>query len=205
MAEQSGNGEREARGFALYVGLSQSQAQELGIALPEVVKHLRQKVEEVAPGAATHATIALAPTGIEGDDLEIVRLALHDPGKLPQRPRSIPPGGDSGVDIDISRKQLRIHGKVAPLTFLEFELLQFLVLREGQTVEREAMIEHVWSAPDEEGPNQRTIDVHIRRLRGKIEPYEDIIRTVRGAGYRFDRHADVTIIYGQAPSPDAVI
>ena len=205
MTEQLGNGEREARGFALYVGLSQSQAEEIGIALPEVVKHLRQKVEEVAPGAATHATIALAPIGIEGDDLEIVRLALHDPGKLPQRPRPLPPGGAGGVDIDISRKQLRIHGKVAPLTFLEFELLQFLVLREGQTVEREAIIEHVWSAPDEEGPNQRTIDVHIRRLRGKIEPYEDIIRTVRGAGYRFDRHADVTIIYGQAPSPDAVI
>ncbi len=205
MTEQSGNGEREARGFALYVGLSESEAQGRGIALPEVVKLLRQKVEELAPGAATHATIALAPGGIEGDDLEIVRLALHDPGKLPQRARLTGPGSSGGVDIDISRKQLRIHGKAAPLTFLEFELLQFLVLREGQTVEREAMIAHVWSAPDEEGPNQRTIDVHIRRLRQKIEPYEDIIRTVRGAGYRFDRHADVTIIYGQAPSPDAVI
>jgi len=197
-------GEREARGFALYVGLGENAAQAAGVELPEVVSKLKASLAEIAPGASTHATIALAPVGSVGDDLEIVRLALHDPGKLVARAGNKPLPGQ-GVDIDISRKQLRIRSEVAPLTYLEFELLQFLVLREGQTVAREAIISHLWETSDEDAPNARTIDVHIRRLRSKIAPYQDIIRTVRGGGYRFDRHADVTIIYGQAPSPDAVI
>ena len=197
-------GEREARGFALYVGLSEEAARAAGVELPDVVNQLKAHLAEIAPDASTHATIALAPAGSVGDDLDIVRLALSDPGKLSAAARSKPLPGQ-GVDIDISRKQLRIRSEVAPLTYLEFELLQFLVLREGQTVAREAIISHLWSATDEDAPNARTIDVHIRRLRSKISPYQDIIRTVRGGGYRFDRHADVTIIYGQAPSPDAVI
>jgi DNA-binding winged helix-turn-helix (wHTH) protein len=197
--------EREARGFALYVGLSEEAAREAGVSLQDVVRNLKDHLATVVPEAKTHAAIALAPPGSEGGDLEIVRLALHDPGKLrlPQS-RSKPLPGE-GVDIDISRKQLRIRGEAAPLTFMEFELLQFLVLREGQTVARDDIISHLWSDTDDDAPNHRTIDVHIRRLRSKIVPHEDIIRTVRGAGYRFDRHADVTIVYGQAPSPDAVI
>lgn len=195
-------GEREARGFALYVGLSEEAARESGVDLPEVVKRLRQHLAAIAPGATTHTAIALAPVGSVGEDLELVRLALHDPGKLAHVARKKPPP-PQGVEIDISRKQLRIHSQVSSLTFLEFELLQFLVLREGQSVGRDAIISHLWSESDEDAPNTRTIDVHIRRLRQKIVPYEDIIRTVRGAGYRFDRHADVTIVYGQGPSPDA--
>jgi DNA-binding response OmpR family regulator len=198
------NSEREARGFALYVGLSEEAAKAAGVELPEVVSELKKHLATVAPEASTHATIALAPVGSVGEDLEIVRLALHDPGKLSATTRRKPLPGE-GVEIDISRKQLRIRSAAAPLTYLEFELLQFLVLREGQTVAREAIISHLWTEADEDAPNTRTIDVHIRRLRSKIAPYQDIIRTVRGGGYRFDRHADVTIIYGQAPSPDAGI
>jgi len=45
--------------------------------------------------------------------------------------------------------------------------------------------------------------VHVRRLRAKLGNYEDIVRTVRGVGYRFDRHADVSIRFGHGtPSPD---
>jgi DNA-binding response OmpR family regulator len=80
--------------------------------------------------------------------------------------------------------------------------LQFLVLREGSTVERSAIIDTLWAASDVDRPNTRTIDVHVRRLRAKIEPFEDVVRTVRGIGYRFDRHADVTIEFGVGRSPD---
>jgi DNA-binding winged helix-turn-helix (wHTH) protein len=199
------DGEREARGFALYVGLSEEAAKKAGVELPDLVAALKERVEDIAPGTATHATIALAPKGRVGADLDIVRRALGDPGAYGSgvvRPKLLP---GEGVEIDISRKQLRIRSRAAVLTFMEFELLQFLVLREGQTVARDAIISHLWSESSEEAPNNRTIDVHIRRLRSKITPYEDIIRTVRGGGYRFDRHADVTITYGQAPSPDAVV
>src|SRR5690606_21575587 len=109
-----------------------------------------------------------------------------------------------GVVVDISRKRVLIDGETASFTFKEFELLQYLVLREGSTIERSELVASLWNASSEEdAPGERTIDVHVRRLRAKLGRYEDIVRTVRGVGYRFDRHADVHIRYGVGtPSPD---
>ena len=69
---------------------------------------------------------------------------------------------------------------------------------------RAQRIAALWAdaAEGDDVPNERTIDVHVRRLRSKLGGYEDIVRTVRGAGYRFDRHADVVIRYASTPSPD---
>jgi DNA-binding winged helix-turn-helix (wHTH) protein len=199
----SSHSSREARGFALYVGITEAEAQAAGVSLQSLVTELKKTVHETVPSAGTHAAIALAPQGAGGNNLDIVRMALHDPVALaklkPTRPET-----ELSVVIDISRKRVVIDGVLAPLTFKEFSLLQFLVLREGQTVRRELIIEALWSADEDDVPNSRTIDVHIRRLRSKLGRYEDIVRTVRGAGYRFDRHADVTINYGEAPSPDMI-
>ena len=105
--------------------------------------------------------------------------------------------------MDISRKRVILDNETAALTFKEFELLQFLVLREGRTIDRAEIISSLWNSADEEDiPNERTIDVHVRRLRSKLGRYEDIVRTVRGVGYRFDRHADVSIRQSTTPSPD---
>jgi DNA-binding response OmpR family regulator len=109
---------------------------------------------------------------------------------------------NGGIVVDISRKRVLLDGEGAGLTYKEFELLQYLVLREGTTVERAELISALWSSAEEDIPNERTIDVHVRRLRSKLGAYEDIVRTVRGAGYRFDRHADVSIRYASTPSPD---
>jgi len=194
---------REPRGFALYVGVTEADAHNAGISLETLVKELKKTVVHHVPSADTHAAIALAPTGSGGNNLDIVRMALHDPAALAKL-RPAEPERVLSVVIDISRKRVSIDGDVAPLTFKEFALLQFLVLREGQTVRRDLIIEALWTAGDDDIPNSRTIDVHVRRLRSKLGRYEDIVRTVRGAGYRFDRHADVTIHYGEAPSPDMI-
>ena len=193
----------EPRGFALYVGISETDALAAGQSLQQIVTNLKASVENFVPGSETHAAIALAPRGAGGKDLDIVRMALHDPVALAKlQPPT--PGKAPGVKIDISRKRVILDGEIAPLTFKEFEMLQFLVLREGQTVKREVIIEALWVEGEEETPSARTIDVHVRRLRGKLARFEDIVRTVRGVGYRFDRHADVAIEYGVAPSPDMI-
>lgn len=194
---------REPRGFALYVGISEADARAAGISLQSLVTDLKKTVTDQVPGSETHAAIALAPIGAGGKHLDIVRMALHDPvalGKLAKESHA----RDSQVVIDISRKRVIIDDELAPLTYKEFSLLQFLVLREGQTVNREIIIEALWAEGDEDAPVARTIDVHVRRLRSKLGRYEDIVRTVRGVGYRFDRHADVTINYGVAQSPDMI-
>ncbi|HWS50571.1 MAG TPA: winged helix-turn-helix domain-containing protein [Microbacterium sp.] len=197
---------RSPRGFALYVGLDEIKAAEAGVSLPVLVDALRRTLAELAPGAETHATVALAPHGSGGRDLDVVRLALQEPGAIARTKAAAEEESadeDGGVTVDISRKRVVIDGESASFTYKEFELLQYLVLREGRTIERAELVSALWQAQDDETPGERTIDVHVRRLRAKLGRYEDIVRTVRGIGYRFDRHADVVIRYGHGtPSPD---
>jgi DNA-binding winged helix-turn-helix (wHTH) protein len=190
----------EARGFALYVGLDEAKAREAGVDLPAIVEALRALTAELVPSAETYAAVALAPAGLGGRDVDIVRRALAD--RAPAAAQAPAKRRRTGLTLDLGRKKLRIDGETAALTYREFELLQFLVLREGRTVTRTEIIESLWSEGDQEVPNERTIDVHVRRLRAKLGEYGEIVRTVRGGGYRFDRHADVVIRYGEGPSPD---
>ena len=192
------------RGFALYVGLDEASAAADGITLNVLVDALRRTIADLSPRAETYATVALAPQSAGGRDIDVVRLALKEPGAVARAKQSSPHRDTShGVTVDISRKRVEIDGENAALTYKEFELLQYLVLREGRTIERTELVDALWQAGEEGAPGERTIDVHVRRLRAKLARYEDIVRTVRGIGYRFDRHADVTIRYGAgAPSPD---
>ena len=197
--------ETEARGFVLYVGVDEAKAAAAGTDLSAIVQALRSLANELVPQSQSHAAVALAPRGAGGRDVDVVRLALQDPAALAQH-RPQPTDEDrahDGVVVDLSRKRVLLDNHVAALTYKEFELLQYLVLREGRTVPRTELIEALWSTEDEgEVPNERTIDVHVRRLRSKLGIYEDIVRTVRGAGYRFDRHADVSVRHSGTPSPD---
>jgi DNA-binding response OmpR family regulator len=196
----------EARGFVLYVGLDEAKAGAAGTDLGQLVEALKRLTAELAPSSETYAAVALAPQGAGGRDVDVVRLALQDPAAIAKHRQAEEPESDrafGGVVIDISRKRLVLDNENVSLTYKEFELLQYLVLREGRTIERTELISSLWSADDvDDVPNERTIDVHVRRLRSKLGRYEDIVRTVRGVGYRFDRHADVSIRHASAPSPD---
>lgn len=194
------------RGFALYVGLSEDKLNLGDPSIGAIVSQIKDLVAQLAPSAETYAAVALAPENTGGRDIDVVRLALGEPGAHQrQKQQQDLDRAHSGVVLDLSRKRVLLDNIPAALTFREFELLQFLVLREGRTVSRDEIIETLWSgAEDEEIPSERTIDVHIRRLRVKLAHYQDIVRTVRGVGYRFDRHADVSILHSAAPSPDVL-
>ncbi|WP_311477336.1 winged helix-turn-helix domain-containing protein [uncultured Gulosibacter sp.] len=193
-----------ARGFALYVGLDTRDDHELA----EIVNALREVLTERAPDAESYASVALAPAEASGRPIDLVRLALQEPKAVAEarsvRNRGVndSPRAATKVVIDTSRKRVLVHDDNADLTYKEFELLQALVLREGRTVTRDELIDVLWTDRSEEQPHERTIDVHVRRLRKKLGDYADIVRTVRGSGYRFDRHADVRVVHPLAPSPD---
>jgi DNA-binding response OmpR family regulator len=79
-----------------------------------------------------------------------------------------------------------VHGGPVQLTYLEFELLRTLAAHPGRVYSRRLLLELLWGGSEFRDP--RTIDVHVRHLREKIErdPSEpEYIFTVRGAGYRF--------------------
>jgi DNA-binding response OmpR family regulator len=91
-----------------------------------------------------------------------------------------------GLRIDPSRRVVEVHGRPVQLTYVEFELLRTLASRPGRVFSRQALLQALWGGSEYREP--RTIDVHVRHLREKLEadPGEPAyILTVRGAGYRF--------------------
>lgn len=188
--------QNEARGFALYVGLDEATAAAAGVNLAEVVQALRKTIADLVPAAAseTFAAVALAPAKTGGRNIDVVRAALHDPRSLNRLVEANQENRAArGVVVDLTRHRAFVDGENAELTYKEFKLLDYLIQNEGETITRRELVDAVWSEDAVDAPNERTIDVHIRRLRAKIAGYEDIVRTVRGGGYRFDRHPDVLI------------
>jgi len=103
-----------------------------------------------------------------------------------------PAAGDGNViaahelELDLGRRTVEVRGTSVRLTYVEFELLRTLVAHPGRVYSRRMLLEALWGAADYREP--RTIDVHIRHLREKLErdPAEpEYILTVRGVGYRF--------------------
>ena len=91
-----------------------------------------------------------------------------------------------GVRMDVERHELTVRGEPVRLALKEFELLELLLRNKGRVLTRGQLIDRVWG-PDYVG-DTKTLDVHIKRLRGKIEqdPAEPVLLlTVRGLGYRF--------------------
>jgi DNA-binding response OmpR family regulator len=91
-----------------------------------------------------------------------------------------------GLRIDLGRRQVELDGRTVALTYVEFELLRTLASNPGRVYTRQMLLESLWGGSAYREP--RTIDVHVRHLREKLEtdPREpEYIFTVRGVGYRF--------------------
>jgi DNA-binding response OmpR family regulator len=87
-----------------------------------------------------------------------------------------------GVDLDTERFEVRVRGRAAELTYQEYELLRFLMSHPGRVFSRTELLSSVWRYDYFGGT--RTVDVHVRRLRSKLEGEAGLIETVRGVGYR---------------------
>jgi two-component system, OmpR family, response regulator len=91
-----------------------------------------------------------------------------------------------GLVIDVPRRSVEVRGEPVQLTYVEFELLRALASNPGRVYSRRMLLEALWKSADYRDP--RTIDVHVRHLREKLEAEPrtpEYILTVRGVGYRF--------------------
>jgi len=92
----------------------------------------------------------------------------------------------AGLEIDLARRTVEVEGRPVSLTYVEFELLRTLAGTPGRVYSRQALLEALWG--DYAYREPRTIDVHVRHLREKLEAdakEPELILTVRGVGYRF--------------------
>jgi DNA-binding response OmpR family regulator len=90
------------------------------------------------------------------------------------------------LEIDFERRSVELSSEPVQLTYVEFEILAALAAAPGRVFTREMLLEHIWGDSTYRDP--RTVDVHIRHLREKLESdakQPEYLFTVRGVGYRF--------------------
>jgi DNA-binding response OmpR family regulator len=117
-----------------------------------------------------------------------VKAALR---RAEMQPHDSSPTGDdpldiAGLRIDFDKRAVRVRGESVQTTFVEFEILAALASHPGRVYTREMLLTRIWGDAAYRDP--RTIDVHIRHLREKIEldaKQPEYLFTVRGVGYRF--------------------
>lgn len=164
-----------------------------GAAAGSEIRNLPQRVKEKTrlPVIAllSNESLDVLDTGMEVDDFV---LEPWDPFEVVARARRLlqrkPSADDKDlikcgeVAIDTAKCEVVFRGRLVELTFKEYELLKFLVSNKGKVFSRESLLNSVWGYDYYGG--DRTVDVHIRRLRSKLDE-SDSIETVRNIGYRF--------------------
>jgi len=128
----------------------------------------------LGPESYHTAILDMGPASVEGWLSEIIAAELGVPLQ--------------GV-LDPAKRALSVRGHSVPLTRREFEVLAYLVAREGAAVSREELILNVWGLRFDAGSN--VVDAVIASLRRKLEDLAPAIETVRGYGYRYQGVCDV--------------
>jgi two-component system response regulator RegX3 len=140
------------------------------------------KVVGLEIGADDYVTKPYSPRELVARIRAVLRRQAGDTGEL------TPPSLSAGpVRMDVDRHVVTVSGAAVQLPLKEFELLELLLRNAGRVLTRGQLIDRVWGA-DYVG-DTKTLDVHVKRLRSKIEPEPSAPRyivTVRGLGYKFE-------------------
>src|SRR6266540_3256099 len=141
----------------------------------------RERVDLVELGADDYITKPFSIREFRSRVRALLRRAAVSPAAKDDAERL----GVSGLVVDLTRRTVEVDGLSAELTYVEFEILRAMAAHPGRVYTRRALLEAVWGDADYRDP--RTVDVHVRHLREKLErdPRKpELILTVRGVGYR---------------------
>lgn len=122
----------------------------------------------------------ISPFNMEELLARIKSLQRRQSGKAPRILRA------GSIEMDLDRWSVTVNGTPVNLTIKEARLLQELLEAKGRVLTRDTLLQRVWGHDKELDINTRTVDVHIGRLRSKIDPGGGYIITVRNIGYRID-------------------
>jgi DNA-binding response OmpR family regulator len=131
-------------------------------------------VEAIAPGVVSQVRLVGQRVPARGG-----RSLAAVPDPAPSRRN-----GPADVTVDAHARVLLVDGEPVGLTRREFELMAHIDARRGVALSRDDLMRAVWHQPYV--PGDRTVDVHVRRLRVKLGRHADRLATLRGFGYRFD-------------------
>jgi two-component system, OmpR family, copper resistance phosphate regulon response regulator CusR len=118
-------------------------------------------------------------------------------------PDSISMLGIADLEMDAAGRLVTRSGQLLDLTPIEFDLLEYLLRNQGRVVSREMLASDVWKQQGRHIPLNNVIDVHMARLRAKVdEQFEKkLVKTVRGVGFVVREDTDVLVLRGRRPKP----
>jgi DNA-binding response OmpR family regulator len=122
----------------------------------------------------------ISPFNVDELLARVKALSRRRTGKVPRVLRA------GKIEMDLDRWVVTVDGQTVNLTIKEARLLQELLEAKGRVLTRDTLLQRVWGHEKDLDINTRTVDVHIGRLRSKIDPSGGHIITVRNIGYRID-------------------
>ncbi|MCX7833127.1 MAG: response regulator transcription factor [Ignavibacteria bacterium] len=132
-------------------------------------------------GADDYIQKPLSPRKIIARVKSVLRRVYNEPEKTVKVPDHVK---FKGIEVDVASHTVKINGEEVFFPKKEFKLLHFLISNRGKVFSREVILNEIW------GENiyvvDRTIDVHIAKIREKLGEYADYIETIKGLGYRFN-------------------
>ena len=142
--------------------------------------HEQDKVSGLEGGADDYVTKPFSPREL------LARIKAVMRRRTPQLTDDVVEVG--GLSLDPVSHRVKIHGKNVDMGPTEFRLLRFLMTHPERVYSRPQLLDEIWG--DHVFVEERTVDVHIRRLRQALEPsgHDCLVETVRGTGYRFRRN-----------------
>lgn len=162
---------------------------EVPIIILTALGDVSERITGLELGADDYVIKPFSPKELEARVKAILRRTQEKsailPGKVTKNVVSM-----GNIRIDINKRQVFKKNERIRLTGMEFSLLELLVGNSGQAFSRNEILQHVWSYPEEHRIDTRVVDVHISRLRAKLEndpANPELILTARGIGYMFQR------------------
>jgi two-component system, OmpR family, alkaline phosphatase synthesis response regulator PhoP len=158
----------------------------------EVIKRIKQKAQQPVIAAVTEDALESLAGRHDIDDF--ISVPVSDEELVLRINRLLrkvtDTGGENleygGLKLDTATCEVTVDGRKVELTFKEYELLKLMAGNKGRVYTREALLDKIWGYDYYGG--DRTVDVHIRRLRSKIEDANHTyIETVRNIGYKFTK------------------
>ncbi len=87
-----------------------------------------------------------------------------------------------GIELDKDRYEVKVDGKIVDFTTTEFKILELIITGKGKVFTRNEILSHLWEG--EKFVIDRTVDVHVRNIRKKLGARQNLVKNVRGVGYR---------------------
>lgn len=162
---------------------------EVPVIILSAVTDVADRIKGLELGADDYVTKPFSPNELESRIRAVLRRVTDRPVEQTQgSPNNVTVVGN--LKIDTNKRQVYKNNERIRLTGMEFNLLELLVNNSGKPFSRAEILQQVWSYPSDHRIDTRVVDVHISRLRSKLEEdptNPELILTARGTGYMFQK------------------